>query len=422
MDFSGKRLLFLGGPNQVIKAVEQAKKMGVYTIVTDTKEKAKAKQFADEALPFGVTDTDSIISWCRQNPVDGVLNFGVDPAQKPCIVICEALGLPHFGTLEQVEYLSNKQAFKALCLKCGVDVIRSYTEDDINAAFDDYPLLIKPAQNCGSRGGSVCYSPEAALAGIEKAKKLSANGKVIIEKYMEGYQDFTVEYCFVGGTPYLVRAADRYTGDKAYNLDRQAVATAAPSKYLDMYLSNVHGRVISMLRSIGIRDGVLFLQGFVDGDTVRFYDPAYRFPGTDYEKNLLSATGVNLMERAVSFALGSDLPAESALDDCYHLGGKCAISLFFTSRPGKIAYFDGLDEIRKIPGVVTAIQKEAVGSVIPDSGDVAQRVAEVGLVVADDKKTVEDTVLKVQSLLKVRDENGDNMLISLLDPMIFRAK
>ncbi|MCR5781236.1 MAG: hypothetical protein K6G90_00730 [Clostridia bacterium] len=420
MGNKGKRLLFLGGAGQVKKCVEQANKMGVHTIVTDIKENAVAKADAAESLPYSVTNTDDIISWCRQNPVDGVLNFGVDPAQKPYIIICEALGLPHFGTLEQVEYLSDKQAFKALCRECGVDVIRSYTEADITDGFNDYPLLIKPAQSCGSRGGSVCLTKEEALAGIEKAGNISANGNVIIEKYMGGYPDFTVEYFFVDGSPYLVKSADRYTGRREDKLDRQGVGNVAPSKYVGMYLEKVQPRVIAMLKKIGLRDGVMFMQGFVDGDTVRFYDPAYRFPGSEYEKNLFRATGVNLMERAVAFALGSPIPAEPAMDDCYLLAGKCAISLLFAARPGKIAVFDGLEEIRKVPGVVAAVQKEHTGSVIPDSGDVGQRVAEICLLVEDDKKTIEDTVFKVQSLLKVQDEHGDNMLISLTDPRRFR--
>ncbi|MCR5781235.1 MAG: hypothetical protein K6G90_00725 [Clostridia bacterium] len=420
MDFSGKRLLSLGGANQVIKAIEQANKMGVYTIVTDMDDKALAKSIASESLPFSVTDVDGIVSWCRQNPVDGVLNFGIDAAQKPYISICEALGLPHFGTHRQVDYLTNKQTFKALCVECGVDVIQSYREEDINDDFSDYPLLIKPARSSGSRGGSVCFSKEEALTGIEKAKRVSADGKVIIEKYMKGHPDFTVEYFFSDGVPYLVKAADRYTGRLEDRLDRSGMGNVAPSKYADMYLEKVQPRVLAMLRKIGLTDGVMFMQGFVDGDTVRFYDPAYRFPGSEYEKNLLAATGVNLIEKVIAFAFGAPLPADPALQDCYRLAGKCAISLLFAGRPGRIAVFEGMDKIRQVPGVVSVIQRKPVGYVIPASGDVGQRIAEIAIIVDDDKEIIENTVLKVQSLIRVQDENGENMLVSLADPRQFR--
>lgn len=420
MDFAGKRLLFLGGPIQVLKAVEQAKKMGVHTIVTDMKENALSKSLADEALPFSVTDVDGIIAWCRENPVDGVLNFGVDPAQKPNVIICEALGLPHFATLEQVEYLSNKQAFKALCRECGVDVIKSYTEEDITEDFDDYPLLVKPAQNCGSRGSSVCHNRKEAEEAIFNARRSSLNGEVIIERCMQGYQDFSVEYYAVDGKIFLVRTQDRYLGSSDYHLERQAVGGVSPSKYTQMYLKNVHPRVVNMLERIGIANGALTMQGFIDGDTVRFYDPAYRFPGSAYEKLLFSATGVNLMEYAISFALGANKEVIPELNDAYRLNGKCSIMLLFTARSGRIASVSGMEEISRMPEVVSAVQKEAVGSVIRESGDVGQRVAEVGVLVADDKKTIEEACLKVQKMLRVLDENGASLLVSLVDPRQFR--
>ena len=420
MECYGKKLLFLGGPIQVIKAVEQAKKMGVYSIVTDIKENALAKQYADEALPYSVTDIDNIVSWCRKHPVDGVLNFGVDPAQKSNILICDALGLPHFGTFEQVELLSNKQKFKSLCVECGIDVIQSYREEQITESFSNYPIVIKPAENCGSRGSSVCHNRHEVQEGIQKARNASTDGKVIIERYMEGYQDFSVEYFVINGKAYLVRTQDRYLGKKTDGLDRQAVAGVSPSKHTEMYFNNVHPRVIEMLRHIGITNGVLTMQGFIDKDTVRFYDPAFRFPGSAYEKHLATATGVNLMEYAIAYALGRPKDAVPELSGAYQLNGKCSIMLLFTARPGVIGACSGFEQIKQMPEVVSAVLKESVGNVIPGSGDVNQRIAEVGLLVKDDKKTIEDTVSTVQSKLSVLDIFGDNMLVSLADPKSFR--
>ncbi len=94
--------------------------------------------------------------------------------------------------------------------------------------------------------------------------------------------------------------------------------------------------------------------------------------------------------------------------------------LLFTARPGVIASCSGMEEIKQMPEVVSAVLKEAVGSEIRGSGDVGQRIAEVGLLVDDDKKIIEETVLNVQSKLKVLDENGDSLLVSLVDPRLFR--
>lgn len=54
-----KKILILGGTAQQIKLVEAAKKMGVYTIVTDYLVDSPAKKVADEAWMLNIKDVDS---------------------------------------------------------------------------------------------------------------------------------------------------------------------------------------------------------------------------------------------------------------------------------------------------------------------------------------------------------------------------
>ena len=51
-NLQGKRLLFLGGAVQCCKVVEAAKRLGVYTIVTDIKASRPMCEIADEILPY----------------------------------------------------------------------------------------------------------------------------------------------------------------------------------------------------------------------------------------------------------------------------------------------------------------------------------------------------------------------------------
>lgn len=51
---------------------------------------------------------------------------------------------------------------------------------------------------------------------------------------------------------------------------------------------------------LGIKNGPVFCQGFVDGDTVRLYDPGIRFTGNEYERILNKITGYDLMKSAIS--------------------------------------------------------------------------------------------------------------------------
>ena len=81
-NLQGKRLLFLGGAVQCCKVVEAAKRLGVYTIVTDINASRPMREIADEILPYSVKDVDGIADWCTKNHVDGIMNLCIDAAQK----------------------------------------------------------------------------------------------------------------------------------------------------------------------------------------------------------------------------------------------------------------------------------------------------------------------------------------------------
>lgn len=418
MSITGKRLLVLGGAGVHCKVVEAAKEMGVYTVVADylPVENSPAKQIADDHVLISILDVDALVAYCEQNGIDGVINFCNDPAQKPHQQICERLGFPCYGNAEQVLRLTNKQYFKQLCREYGVDIIPTYGEEELHAHKVDYPIIIKPVDSRGSRGVVVCNNYDEALVALANAKGESSNGRAIIEKYMGGKQDFSMTYIFADGEAHLVRTGDRFLGSPADGLERQAIGSISPSRQSDIYLEKVHDRVVAMLRGIGIRNAPVFMQGFIDGDTVRFYDPGIRFPGTDYERLLAKATGVNAMKMMITYALTGTMGAhDGMIHEGYRLAGHCSAQLLISARPGQIARFDGLDAVRALPEVVTVAQKAAVGDVIPASGDVKQRICEVVLLVDNDTAAIRQAIRRVQALLIVEDAAGSNMLVSQFD-------
>jgi len=60
-----KKLLILGGASVHVKVVEAAKKLGLYTIVTDYLENSPAKQIADKSYMFNIYDVDEIVQMCK---------------------------------------------------------------------------------------------------------------------------------------------------------------------------------------------------------------------------------------------------------------------------------------------------------------------------------------------------------------------
>ena len=416
-NYSGKKLLVLAGAGIHSKVVRTAKEMGLYTIVTDYLEpdESPAKAIADEAWMFNITDVDSIVAKCKEVGIDGVLNFCIDPAQWPYLEICERLGLPCYATRDQLEILTDKVKFKEYCIAHNVDVIPEFNFEDIQADKVEYPIFIKPSINRGSRGQYVCYTKEEALEAYPKSASESADGKAICEKYMIGKQDLGTAFYVINGEPYMVKFGDRFLGKEEDGLNKQVMCTRLPSPFGPTFEANVSDRVKAMIKSMGIEFGPVFLQGFIDGDTVRYYDPARRMPGGDYDLILKEATGFDTVKTLIHFALTGDKTVCFGNPDMsYQLNGGMGLLFTISVRPGKIAKVIGLEEMLKHPNVVYGRQIIAENSVIPASGDIKQRVAAIGAYIpkGDSPKQFVD---EVYATYHVYDEEGNDMIVSRVD-------
>ena len=418
-----KKLLILAGAGIHSKVVEAAREMNIYTIVADYLENSPAKQIADEALLCDIFDIDTLVEFGKKNAIDGVICFCCDPAQRPAQQVAEALGLPVFGNREQLFMFTDKLAFKALCHVNNVDTILEYTLEDAANNNISYPVLVKPADSRGSRGITICNNKQELDKAVKIAADASTTGKVLIEQYMDHNQDLTISYLVKDGNPVLVSLGDRHPGRKEDNLDRQLSCTIQPSRFIDMYLKNVNARVINMIKSAGIKNGPVFMQGFEDGNTVRMYDPGMRFPGNEYERIFLAATGMNLMKSIINYCVGGEiLDYNGGFNGSYDLNGKCAMQYIINIKAGKVASYTGLDVIAQHPNIVDVQQKIFVGDAVEMTGDVRHRAGEISILVERNADKMCEMIDFVEKHLKIVSDKGENMLISQIKTNFVRER
>lgn len=383
--------------------------MGCETIVTDYLANSPAKQIADKALMYSITDVDSIVQECKQLQVNGVLSTHLDPGQRPYQAICDRLGLPCYGTKEQFYQMTDKQAFKKLCERYDVGTITDYTISDVDNNHIEYPVFVKPVDSRGSRGQAVCSNREETLKAIQVARKESSNGECIVEKYMANAPEVQITYFFVDGEAYLIRTADSYRGTEEEGLEKVVVCSISPSQYDEEYVRTTHPKVVSMLKGLGLKNGPAFMQGFYDNGTFRFFDPGLRFPGVEYEKIYQSEYQINFMKLMVEYSLRNSFSIDRLPSDLHCLNGKRAAILFPTASPGKIAAVSGVEEIEAMPEVISYSQRHTIGGVVEWTFDVNQRVAEI-VVLADNTQKLQEAIRKIQQKYQVIDEHGNDIV------------
>lgn len=409
-----KKILILGGTPQQIKLVNAAKKMGLYTIVTDYLENSPAKKIADKSYMYNIKDVDDIVSMCKMEKVNGVICGYIDPCQRPYQEICEKLKLPCYGTKEQFYKMTDKHAFKKMCIDNGVDVIPEYTVEDIMRGNIEYPVFVKPVDSRGSRGQSVCYTEEELKKAIQYAKVESSNGDILIEKYMKNAHEFQVTYFFIAGEPYLIRTVDSYCGTEDSHMEKVVACAISPSKFTQVYLENAHDKVVKMFKKMGFENGPIFMQGFEDNGVFRFFDPGLRFPGVDYENVYKKIYGIDIMEAMINFAIQGNCGDIKLPKDGVWIKEKRAAVLFPTLAAGIIKKIEGFDEVLKDENVVSLYPRCEVGEQIEWTFNVNQRMAEVDIV-CDTTEELKKKIDDIQKLLIVSDVKNQNMTYQYFD-------
>lgn len=414
--FENKKLLILAGQDVHRKMVEAAKDLGCYTIVADYLVDSSAKKIADESSMISIVDVDGIVEFCKKKKIDGVVNCCNDLASRIVQQVNEKMKWPNIGTWEQVETMTNKGLFKKLCLNNNVDVVEEYDEDDLKKGTIKFPVLVKPIDSRGSRGSTICDNLSELEFAVSKAKEASSSGRILIERYMGGHQELSITYLVIDGVPHLISVGDRHSGRREDNVDKILSCMIQPSWSIDLYLKNVDAKVKNMLIKLGLKNTAVFMQGFVDGETVRMFDPAIRFPGNEYERAFTKANGFNPMDSIISYALNGKMDDfDGRYEGSYNLKGKVAVQYMINCRPGTISKFIGIKEIEHHPRVVYVGYKYDVGATITNTGDTNHRVFDITFVVDRNEKSVNEVVDFVNEKLRVLDKNGDDMIVSKFD-------
>ena len=184
----GKKLLILGGNPETGVLVKTANDLGIYTIVIDPNPDAPAKLYAKKHYNIDGFDILSLAKAAKAENVDGVLVGVADILVPPYLQLCAVLNLPCYASSDIIEALSSKDGFSKACQEYGVESIPSFTLDEHFYQVDleriKYPVLVKPVDNGGGVGMSVCVNEAELIIGVKNALNHSRKKVFLTEKYM----------------------------------------------------------------------------------------------------------------------------------------------------------------------------------------------------------------------------------------------
>lgn len=411
MRHDGKTLLILGATAYSINVINTARAMGARTIVVDPVKNAKAKKFADKYYDVDTTDIDALYQIALDEKVEGVFTGYSDVNLFSCRALCDRLGLPFYGTLEQLQKTTDKLRFKEMCRKYGVGTVPQYTREQLKTV--PYPIIIKPADSWGSKGISVCYSYEETPAAVEKAIKYSKTSQIIVEKYMGACDVVNFDYVMQDGKILLSAVGDRYVNTEQKGLSPLTAAGVYPSKYLKEYLQLQDANVKKMFYEEGMHNGTAFIQAFFDGEQFCVFEMGYRTGGGQGSIPLKAICDLDYVEFLINFAFTGKMSDKDLSEYANPDYDKRSCALVVILKSGTIGKIEGLEEIKALPQNINITQFYEEGEEVPPTviGNLGQSLCRMHFV-ADTWEELKQAVQFANRTLKVTSVEGENMIVA----------
>lgn len=415
MNPQGKRLLILGGQLKMCDIVTRAKELGIYTVVTDWYEDSPAKKIADKAYDVSTSDVDAVLKLMREERIDGVFTGFIDSTLPYYYEICVRAKLPCYLNRSTLECCTNKRVFKDVCRKVGIKTIPDVDLTNLEALV--YPFLIKPSDNSGSKGITVCCNREMVPVAYDRAMRFSKSKTVVAERFMDC--DYVCAYyAVINGEPDLTMLMDKDMNRIGRGSVPYPTALVYPSRYYDNYMENAHPGVRKLIRYLGMKNGTFLISFFVSGKDFFAVEMSVRLTATREYLFIKDATGIDTLEMHINHALTGEFTCQGEKSERERASFYCMLFTFI--KDGIIGKIEGIGKVKTLPGVLNVLQLRDVGAKIRKDGSYGQLFSRIHLKAGSAAEMV-DLVNLVQGNLQVYSTDGKPMVIAGLDAESFFA-
>ncbi len=298
------KVLILGVASVQMDAVLELKKMGCETYTIAMKNDGPASEASDHFDIINILDEEALITHIIKNGIDVVYSTGSDLAMPTACKVSERLGMPHFVSYEAAYICNHKNVMrKTLTEECEGNIPYQVL-DKVEQINVEYPAIVKPSDSQGQRGIYLIHSQEEFESCFEEAKQYSREGKVIVEKYIDG-PEVSVNGYMVNGVLRLMVASDRDTWPQYTGLiHRHVVPGKKFSKEAEKKMERIMEEACNRL---GILNGPVYFQMKVTGNQPYIIEMTPRLDGCHMWNLLERATGINMMQLVFKHLLYNDV-------------------------------------------------------------------------------------------------------------------
>ena len=234
-----KKVLILGVAAVQMDAIAQLNRMGCETWAAAMAMDGPGARIARHFDQINILDEPKLQAHILRHQIDAVYSTGSDLAMPVACRLSEKLGLPHFVSSETADICNHKDRMRErLTSECSGN-IPYQVMDSVQQATVGFPSILKPSDSQGQRGIYLVGSQQQLESRFASARQFSRDGRVIVERYIDG-PEISVNGYLVDGRLRFLAASDRVTWPEYTGLiHRHVVPARAVGRAEDCHMWNV---------------------------------------------------------------------------------------------------------------------------------------------------------------------------------------
>ena len=296
-------LIFGVGPLQK-SIINRAKLMGLYTVGIDPSKDATCKDEVDAFELVGGQDYEGTCAVVDKYGIDAIVTAATD---KPLVMmarVAEKYGFP-FYSAETAQWSTDKFQMKQRFMEGGVPCAKGRLVKSVEEVEDfEYPVIIKPRDNSGSRGVKLSRSKEELAASMSEAFEVSRLDTVLVEEFIDG-PEYSIESLHYDGKSEVIQFTEKKTTEFPYNVELGHIQPANISEENQQKIREI----VSLIgKALQFENCPSHTELKINERGIYVIETSPRLGG-DYITSTLTplSTGVNLEDQLLHIALGDEI-------------------------------------------------------------------------------------------------------------------
>ena len=297
-----KAILIFGGAELQQSLIKQCNDIGLTTVVIDPDSNALCKNIASHFEIVGGNDFEGTCAIVEKYHIAAIITAATDKPLAMMARVAAKYNFPFYtedtATISTDKFLM-KEVFIKNNIPCAYGVIASELPQNLN-----FPVIIKPRDNSGSRGVIFCNTAAEAEMAMTEAMGYSKKDSVLIEEVIHG-KEYSIESIHFNDQHKVIQITEKITTPFPYNVELGHIQPAGLSADIELQIEKL---IHLIATSLGFNACASHTELKINDKGIFIIETSPRLGGDFITSTLVPlSTGINIEKLLIHIALNEEV-------------------------------------------------------------------------------------------------------------------